>query len=269
MSKSGYYEWKNRVPSKQSRRREELLNEIKAVDKSARHVYGARRIKEVLVTKFGRNITRRTVIKLMKIGGIVVKRKRRGKPKAASSNQELKFAPNLLDRKFDTLNPNEVWVSDIKYIDTDEGWLFLATVMDLFARRIVGWSMADSMEAFVAVRAFNMACDRRGTAPLLFHSDRGSQYSGKDFEKALQNHPDCHQSMSRKGNCHDNAVAESFFSTLERELLCDKTFASHEEASVQIFEYIEGFYNTVRLHSHLNYVSPVEFELAMQPSSSG
>ncbi len=269
VSKSGYYQWLSRPPSQQSIKRQSLLPEIRAIHESMRRVYGARRIKEALATRKGIFITRKTVGKLMKQAGVVAKYNRPKKPTANQTNQKLVFFPNLLDRNFDARTPNECWVADIKYVATNEGWLFLATVIDLFARRIVGWSMADCPDSGITVRAFRMALTRRGRAPLIFHSDRGTQYTGEDFRKVIEEHPDCQQSMSRKANCLDNAVAESFFSTLERELLSGNKFASREQASGQIFEYIEGFYNPVRSHSRLNYVSPVEFEMAMQTTMSG
>ena len=164
---------------------------------------------------------------------------------------------NDLNRGFVVDKPNSVWVSDITYIDTREGWLYLAAFIDLYSRKVVGWSMSNRMTADLVISAFDMALQQRGTKPNLVHSDRGSQYASENFRKKLKK---CKQSMSRKGNCWDNAVAESFFGTLKSELVHRQTFETRKEAEMSIFKYIETFYNRTRLHSTLGYVSPAKFE---------
>ena len=199
----------------------------------------------------------------MKKHGIQAKRKKKFKA-TTNSKHNLPVAPNLLNRKFTAMKPNQTWVGDITYIATDEGWLYLATWIDLFSRKIVGWSMSSRMTADIAVNAFRMALFRqKREAPKMVHSDRGSQYASDDFRKELNKYG-CIQSMSRKGNCWDNAVAESFFGTLKNELVHHEKYKTREEARLSIFDYIEMFYNKRRIHSHLNFVSPEEFEMSME-----
>jgi len=199
----------------------------------------------------------------MREAGLHSKIKRRFKA-TTNSNHKLPIAENLLDRQFTIDSPNTVYVSDITYIRTREGWLYLATVLDLYSRKIVGWAMSDRIEAILVEKALLMAIWNRKPArgyTLMHHSDRGSQYASKSFQSILKLHKiKC--SMSRKGNCWDNAVAESFFSILKTELVYACTFKTREEARLYIFEYIEVFYNKERLHSSLGYKSPVQFEMA-------
>ncbi len=176
------------------------------------------------------------------------------------SKHGLAIAPNLLDRQFDQEAPNMVWVSDITYIWTDEGWLFLATTMDLFSRKVVGWAMADHMRTDLVTKALQMAIDTRAPGPgLIHHSDRGSQYASNDFRKMLKDN-DMLASMSRKGDCWDNAVMESFFGSLKTERVHRDHYKDHRQGKTAVFEYIETFYNTVRMHSTLGNKSPNEFE---------
>jgi len=194
-----------------------------------------------------------------------IRAKQKKKFKATTnSKHNLPVAENLLERQFSVDQPNAAWVGDITYITTEEGWLYLATWIDLCSRKIVGWSMAPRMTADIVVDAFRMALFRqKGEAPNLVHSDRGSQYASEVFRGELQKHG-CKQSMSRKGNCWDNAVAESFFGTLKNELVHHEKYKTREQARLSIFDYIEMFYNKRRLHSHLNYVSPENFEKSME-----
>lgn len=199
--------------------------------------------------------------KLMHRLGIVPKRRKRFKI-TTDSNHKFRVYPNLLERKFSVTAADEAWVSDITYIQTDEGWLFLASVVDLYSRRVVGWSMSDSLKSRIALDALDMAVrTRRPSAGLIHHSDRGVQYACTEYQNALRN-SGILCSMSRKGDCWDNSVAESFFSTLKKELIYHNNFATREEARRKIFDYIEVYYNRQRMHSYLGYMSPVEFEMA-------
>jgi len=184
---------------------------------------------------------------------------KRKRVNTTDSNHSRPVAENILNRQFQVSEPNRVWAGDITYIPTREGWLYLSVVLDLNSRKVVGWSMAQTMETDLVLGAMNMALQRRETAPgLLFHSDRGSQYASQAFQEHLKGYS-MSQSMSRKGNCYDNACSESFFGTLKLEC-CDRVFTTRKEASSAIFEYIEVFYNRQRLHSSLGYLSPEQFE---------
>ena len=196
----------------------------------------------------------------MKELGIAPKRKRRSKL-TTDSKHNLPVSENLLQRDFVARQPNHVWVSDITYIDTREGWLYLAVFIDLYSRKVIGWSMSERMTADLVVNAYEMGTQRRRiVAPSVVHSDRGSQYASELFRKTLLRCKKVKQSMSRKGNCWDNAVSESFFGALKSECIYRTVFNTRKEAEMAIFDYIETFYNKVRLHSTLGYVSPAEFE---------
>jgi len=261
-SRSGYNEWrKGGVPQRQVRQ-QVLLDRIKKIYEDSRGNYGSPRVLREL-RKDGVVVNHKTVEELMKKNGIQAKRKRKFKA-TTNSNHNLPVAENLLNRNFSASKPNQAWVGDITYIPTEEGWLYLATWIDLYSRKIVGWSMAPRMTADIVVDAFRMALFRqKREAPDMVHSDRGSQYASEAFREELKVHG-CKQSMSRKGNCWDNAVAESFFGTLKNELVHHEKYKTREEARLSIFDYIETFYNTKRSHSHLNYVSPDEFENSME-----
>jgi transposase InsO family protein len=261
-SRSGYKSWRKRgVPPRQLRQ-EELLEKIKHIHKESRGTYGSPRILREL-RKEGVVVNHKTVEELMKRNGIRAKQKKKFKA-TTNSNHNLPVAKNLLRRRFKAKRPNQAWVSDITYIATDEGWLYLAAFMDLCTRKVVGWSMAPRMTADLVVDAFRMALFRQKLqAPRLVHSDRGSQYASDAFRRELKAHG-CKQSMSRKGNCWDNAVAESFFGTLKNELVHHEKYKTREQAQLSIFDYIELFYNKRRMHSHLNFVSPEEFEKSME-----
>lgn len=192
----------------------------------------------------------------MKKHGITPKRKRKFKS-TTDSNHKLPVAPNILDRQFEVDEPDEVWVSDITYIDTEQGWLYLCVFIDLYSRMVVGWSMKETMTAELVANAFEMGVKRQGRAPIVAHSDRGSQYASWLFTGLLDEHRTI-QSMSRRGNCWDNAVAESFFGSLKSELIHRESYKTRIEACTSVFDYIEIFYNQKRLHSVLGYLTPWE-----------
>jgi transposase InsO family protein len=260
VSPSGFYDWRNRGVSGRLLKRQSLLEEIKKIYNKYRGRYGAPRIFKELCAA-GIACTKRTVEELMRENGIRAKRSKKFKA-TTDSNHNLPVAPNRLKRKFKRKKPNKCWVSDITYIHTEEGWLYLAVFIDLFSRKVVGWSMAQRMTADLVVNAFRMGIFRQHCAPRMVHSDRGSQYASQLFRDELKLHG-CLQSMSKKGDCWDNAVAESFFGALKCELVHDERFNSREAAKLAVFDYIETFYNRERRHSHLGYVSPEEFENGM------
>ena len=258
VSRSGYYCWRSRAPSKRFRREERLLDQIKEIQEGVRYRYGSPRV-AVELERRGYRVGRNRVARLMSLHGLGARRRKRYRSTTDSTHGFL-VAENLLNRGFDVLKPNGVWASDITYIPTAEGWLYLCTVMDLHSRRIVGWSMSSRMKSDLVVQALLMALlRRRPSRGLIFHSDRGSQYCSHEFRKWTQ----CwgiRQSMSRRGDCWDNSPAESFFKTLKSELCGDRAFRNRRDAQAAIFEYIEVFYNRVRLHSTLGYMTPCEYE---------
>lgn len=261
-SRSGYYEWRKGRVKPRLLRRQQLLEAIKQVHQEFRGNYGSPRIVREL-RKRGIVVNEKTVAEIMKNNGIQAKHKKKYKA-TTNSNHNLPVAKNRLKRNFYTAKPNQVWVSDVTYVGTDEGWLYLCTFIDLFSRKVVGWSMSERMTADLVVNAFRMALFRqKRKAPKIVHSDRGSQYASNAFRKELKKHG-CKQSMSRKGDCWDNAVAESFFGTLKMELVHHEKYKTREQARLSIFDYIETFYNTKRLHSYLNYLSPDEFEKSIE-----
>jgi putative transposase len=261
-SRSGYNAWRTRSVPQRLIRQQELLKRIKEIFKASRGTYGSPRILRELRSE-GIVVNHKTVEELMKKNGIRAKQKKKFKA-TTNSKHNLPVAENLLDRDFTETKPNQTWVGDITYIWTEEGWLYLATWIDLCSRKIVGWSMAPRMTADLVIDAFRMGLFRQKLqAPKVVHSDRGSQYASEAFRKELKKHG-CDQSMSRKGNCWDNAVAESFFGTLKNELVYHEKYKTREQARLSIFDYIELFYNKRRLHSHLNYVSPEDFEKSME-----
>jgi len=236
----------------------ELIEMIKPIFEIGRKTYGSRRIKKQL-DKAGKNVSRRRIARLMREENLRCKTKRKFKATTDSKHNK-PIAPNLLARQFEVNEANRYWVGDITYIPTDEGWLYLATVIDLYSRKIVGWSMSSNMRAELVNKALLMAIwQRKPPRGLMWHTDRGSQYAS-DSHVSIINQHHIVQSMSRKGNCWDNAVAESFFHTLKTELTHQCKFKTREEAKHVIFEYIEVFYNRIRIHSANDYLSPVEFE---------
>jgi putative transposase len=258
VSTAGYYAWRERPPSFAEQRRDALVVLIRDVHSDVKARYGSPRVHAELVAR-GNDCCVNTVAKLMHDNGIRAKTARKFRC-TTDSNHKLPVAANVLDRQFDPESPNEVWVADITYIPTHEGWLYLAAVEDLYSRRVVGWSMAAHMESRLVVDALEMAVQRRlPDAGLLAHSDRGSQYASEHYQLLLGKHGiEC--SMSGVGQCWDNAPMESFFASLKKELVHDANFATRREARAAIFEYIEVFYNNQRLHSSLGYVSPAAYE---------
>jgi transposase InsO family protein len=263
VSRSGYYDWKNRKPSKRQACRQKLLEQIRQTHLQSRQLYGSPRICRELQDQ-GVKVCENTVAKLMQESGIRSKTRKRFVMHTTDSNHAYPIAANRLDRRFDDWKlPNQAWCTDITCIWTDQGWLYLAAVMDLCSRKIVGWNMGDSLEATLCIEALKMALEHRSPgAGLIHHSDRGVQYACDAYQSLLeQNHLSC--SMSRTGNCYDNAAMESFFGTFKRELVYQQKYFTKEQARQSIFEYIEVFYNRQRRHSTLGYVSPVEFEASL------
>ncbi len=259
VSRSGYYQWLNNPECNRVKQDQKLILLIKESFKVGRGNYGSRNIRKKLMRQ-GEIISRRRVIRLMREANLVCKTRRKFKATTDSIHQ-LPIAPNLLNRQFKVDKPNSYYVGDITYIATNEGWLYLATVIDLYSRKVVGWAMDDNMKAELVNKALLMAIwQRKPPKGLVWHTDRGSQYASNSHLKIIQQHGII-QSMSRKGNCWDNAVAESFFHTLKNELVYQYKFNTIEEAKNVIFEYIEVFYNRIRMHSTNNYLSPMEYEM--------
>jgi putative transposase len=260
VSTSGFYAWLMRPTSELERRREAILAEIRLIHAEVKRRYGSPRIHKELEAR-GMDCCVNTVAKWMHDDGIRAKTKRKFR-NTTDSNHKRPVADNILDRQFNPTKPNEAWVTDITYIWTWEGWLYLAAVEDLYSRMVVGWSMADHMESRLVVDALEMAVARRlPEEGLVAHSDRGSQYASEHYQRLLLKHGiEC--SMSGKGQCWDNAPMESFFSSLKKELVFDEDYRTRDQGRASIFDYIEVFYNPKRRHSALDYLSPVEFERA-------
>jgi transposase InsO family protein len=265
VSKAGYYAWRNRAPSARAVSNQRLAVEIRAVHQRSRRTYGSPRVHAELVAR-GRCVNRKRVERVMRVERIRAKPKRQFRVTTDSRHGE-PIAPNRLDRQFavdEVAGPDRVWASDITYIPTGEGWLYLAVVLDLGSRRVVGWAMRHTLERRLACDALSMALEQRAPEPgVLHHSDRGCQYASADF-RALLESEGMTASMSRKGDCWDNAVVESFFATLKSELVEDAEWMTREEARLALFEWIEGWYNGERRHSALGYLSPRQYEQAMQ-----
>ena len=258
VSRGGFYLWLKRPESQRSVENGRLVEAIRAIHRESRGVYGSPRVHARLRAQSGR-YGRNRIARLMREMQIQGKRRRKFRV-TTDSDHTLPISGNILDRKFTIGMPNKAWVADITYIATKEGWLYLAGVMDLYSRRIVGWAMGSRISRHLVERALWMAICNRGPKPgLLHHSDRGCQYASHDYRKLLERRGIvC--SMSRKGNCWDNAVMESFFGTLKTELVYHREYETREEARSDIFDYIEVFYNRQRLHSALGYRSPADFE---------
>ena len=262
VSVSGYYAWLKRPQSRRVVRRRELAAKIKVVFENNRSVYGSPRVYNELKAQ-DEAVCQNTVARVMREHQIRPKTRPRFIPRTTDSNHQQPVAPNRLDRQFKAELPNQKWVVDITYIPTDQGWLYLAGVMDLCSRMIVGWSMAEHMKTDLVHDALTMAIARRGPHPgLLHHSDRGVQYASDAYQHLLELHG-MESSMSAKGDCWDNACAESFWATLKKELVHHQRYATRDEARQSIFEYIEVFYNRQRLHSSLGYKSPEAFEASL------
>lgn len=258
VSASGYYAWRSRPVSVRAQENQRLTAEITEVYEASRKTYGSPRIYQELAAR-GRSVSQNRVARLMQTGNIAVKRKKKRKI-TTDSCHAYPIAPNILNRNFTAARPNQKWVGDITYIPTAEGWLYLATVMDLFSRKIVGWALEPTLESGLVEKAFLMAAqNRKPPKGLLHHSDRGSQYAGDLYRQLLADYNSI-VSMSRTGNCYDNAAMESFFSTLKCDQVHAQNYQTRREAKTDIFGYIEGFYNPIRRHSAIDYLSPVEFE---------
>lgn len=260
VSVSGYYRWRKRPGRVGQYWRVGVRRAIHRAYKSSRQTYGSPRIHAAIKAQ-GVNCCVNTVARIMKEDGLCARRRRRFKA-TTNSSHSLPVAENLLARRFERSAPNQAWVSDITYIPTDEGWLYLATTLDLYSRRIVGWSIRERMTSDLVIDALAMGIAQRNPPKgLMHHSDRGSQYAGGAFQQMLTAHGMvC--SMSRRGEVYDNAVMESFYATLKRELVHEARYATRDEARKAIFEWIEVFYNRQRLHSSLDYRSPADYEAA-------
>ena len=259
VTRSGYHSYLKNRYSKRKLENRILLELIKQIWKNSHHLYGYRKIHAELRSQ-GSYFNKKRILRLMRNNNIAAKTKKKFK-RTTNSNHSNYISPNLLEQNFRVNSPNEVWVADITYINTYEGWLYLAVVLDLYSRKIVGWSMSNRMTSQLVINSLeNAITDRKPEVGLIFHSDRGSQYSSGEFRRLLKKHKII-QSMSGKGNCYDNAVAESFFHTIKTELIYWIKYKTRMEAKSSIFAYIEGFYNRRRRHSYLNYFSPSNFEI--------
>jgi putative transposase len=259
VSRSGYYAWKGRPEAPRATTDAELVVEIKAAHKTGRGAYGSPRVHRELRAN-GRCVGKKRVERLMRREGIVGRKKRRFR-RTTDSNHPDPIAPNILDRNFEVGLPNTAWVTDVTYVWTQEGWLYLAAILDLYSRRVVGWAASASNDRALALDALARAtATRKPAVGLLHHSDRGSVYASADYGDALTK-IGATKSMSRKANCWDNAVAESFFATIKGEMIDHEQYETRAEAIMAIDDYIECFYNTRRRHSAIGYVSPIEFEM--------
>ena len=258
VSRSGFHAWLTRAPSQRARDDEVIGTRVRASHIGSDRTYGARRVWHDLLAE-GISCGLHRIERLMRAQGLRARPRRRGLPK--DHGERSVIAGNVLDRQFTADRPNQKWVADFTYIWTAEGWLYVAAVIDLFSRRVVGWSMSDTMTAQLVTDALIMAIWRRGKPDaLLHHSDQGSQYTSEQFQRLMaDNGVTC--SMSRSGNVWDNAAMESFFSSLKTERLGKKVYRTRAQAKADVFDYIECFYNPTRRHSTLGYLSPIDFEL--------
>ena len=258
VSRAGFYAWRKRPESQRKRDDKRFLIHIKSQFEKSRHTYGYRRIHDDFI-ELQQPCGKHRISRLMRENAIYPKSKRKFKV-TTDSNHQKPFHDNHLNRQFNATEPNQRWVSDITYIHTVEGWLYLATIMDLFSRKIIGWSMSHRMKESLVMDALKMALFRRKiNSSLLLHSDRGSQYASDNFQALLRdNNIEC--SMSRKGDCWDNAAMESFFHSLKTECVYHEKYLTREEAKKSVFDYIEVFYNRQRKHSYLGYQTPEQFE---------
>lgn len=262
VTRSGFYAWLKRKPSARQVRQETLLARIRVAYAENRELYGSPRVHRALLVD-GEVVSRNTVAKLMRAAKIRAKTRRRFVPRTTDSTHAKPIADNVLNRDFAAESLDRKWIADITYVPTDQGWLYLAAVLDCFSRKVVGWAMADHMETELVSDALQMALQHRQPdgRKLLHHSDRGVQYASDDYQHLLAQHG-ITVSMSGRGDCYDNAMMESFFATLKTELIHQQRYATREQARQSIFEYVEVFYNRKRLHSSLGYVSPESFEAA-------
>lgn len=261
-SPSGFYQWEQRQqrPGLRAQEDRSLTHEIDRIHARSRKTYGAPRIQQEL-RKNGRRHGRNRIARLMREKGLCGRHKGRYRPQTTNSNHDQPIAPNYLAARPAATAPNQIWVADITYIQTKEGWLYLAAILDLYSRKIVGWAMSEHIDTALVLQALAMALLHRcPPANLLLHSDRGIQYASSDYRQKLSL-AGLVASMSRKGNCYDNAAMESFWATLKLDLVYRRGFGTRARARSEIFDYIETFYNRQRLHSSLGYHSPVDFEL--------
>lgn len=265
VSRSGYYAWQGRPASAREQADSKLVEEIKAAHKAGRGNYGSPRV-HLALRRDGRRVGKKRVARLMHREGIVTKRRKKFCITTDSKHAD-PIAPNVLNREFAAELPNTTWVTDVTYVSTLQGWLYLAAILDLCSRRVVGWATSAHNDRELALDALGCAMASRHPRPgLLHHSDRGSVYASGDYRSALST-SSMVASMSRKGDCWDNAVAESFFATIKGEMLDHETFETRAEATAAIADYIDSFYNVTRLHSSIGYVSPIEFELRLNVST--
>jgi putative transposase len=260
VSSAGYYAWRSRPESRRSAANRSLLDDIKRVHRDNHGCYGSPRIHIELEAQ-GRGASRGRIERLMRRHGVRAIMARPRRVSTTDSQHDLPVAPNLIGRNFVATAPNRIWLADITYIETGEGWLYLSTVMDLYSRRIVGWAMRDHLRTELPLAALQMAISaRRPGTELIHHSDRGVQYASHDYRRALAANG-ITASMSRKGDCYDNAPMESFFHTLKTERVYHRQYATRAGAQRDIFAYIEGFYNRTRRHSAIGYISSIQMEL--------
>ena len=270
VSRSGYYAWRGRGPSARDRRDEELTEMIEQIHTDSRGTYGSPRIHAELKAA-GEAVGKKRVARLMREAGIEGVSRRSTPTTTIRSNSDRK-APDLVDRDFEPDAPNELWVADITYVPTNEGYMYVAVVLDAFSRRVIGWAMAEHLRTALVVDALELAVERRQTDGVIHHSDQGSQYTSVEFGKRCQQYG-VRPSMGTVGDCYDNALCESFFASLECELIERREFTDTNEAQREVFSYIEGFYNASRRHSSIDYQSPMNYELqvtknATQPARS-
>ena len=258
VSQSGYFAWRSRPVSRRQREDRVLLAHVRSAFQRSNGTYGSHRITRELQDA-GLGVGRRRTARLMRENGLTARQKRRF-TRTTDSHHAFPVAPNLLEQDFSAERPNQKWAADISYVWTNEGWLYLAMILDLFARRVVGWAVSDRLHQELALEALRRALAIRWpSAGLIHHADRGSQYCATAYQAELRKHG-IRISMSGKGNCFDNAVVETFFKTLKSELVWRTVFQTRAEAKQAIGSYIDGFYNPIRRHSTLDYVSPVQFE---------
>lgn len=258
VSKSGFFDWKKRGPSNHERRRNALIGKIEQIHQGSRKTYGSPRVYQVL-KGLGEKCSKSTVERLMRENGIRSKVRRKFRL-TTDSNHKLPVAPNLVKRDFTAKAPNQLWCTDITYLWTKEGWLYLAAIIDVFTRKVVGWSMQDRLTLPLALQALDMAIKRQQPEPgLVHHSDRGCQYAAHEYRAELKRHGII-ASMSRRGQCWDNALAESFFHSLKTEHVYHERFETKAQAKSSVFEWIEVFYNRQRIHSAIGFNNPECYE---------
>lgn len=261
VSRSGYYRWRDSGPSLRAQQAQTLKARIACVHALSRHTYGSPRVTAALRAQ-GHSVGRHRVARLMRDAGLHGRKRCRYRVVTTDSRHDDPIAPNRLAQAPAPTKPNQIWATDITYIPTAEGWLYLAGVLDLYSRRLIGWAMGPNLETALPLAALQMAIRRRQPSGVLHHSDRGCQYASDAYRAVLAEHG-CVASMSRKGNCYDNASMESFWSTLKHELVYRRNFLTRAEAQTAIFDYIECFYNRSRLHSALGYKSPLDYESSL------